>query len=233
MLPPKSKKPSPRDKEQRRLNKLVLYEQEARSQGFLTIAGIDEAGRGPLAGPVHAAACIIPEGVFFRGIDDSKKLTAEERSSLYESITTHPDVSFSVDFIPNEEIDRLNIFQATMLAMLKTLAGLQKTPDYLLVDGLQLPHATIPCKKIIKGDSLSQSIAAASIIAKVTRDRVMVEYDKQWPQYGFGQHKGYATVQHIEAIKAHGPCPIHRMTYEPLSSLFCKPASEQLEFAGF
>lgn len=227
MLPQPSKKPR-KDKEQRRLDKLVIYEQGARSLGFSSIAGIDEAGRGPLAGPVYAAACIIPDGIFFRGIDDSKKLTPEERSVLYDALTTHPDITFAVGFITCEEIDRLNIFQATILAMLQAVAGLQKTPDYLLVDGLHLPHATIPCRKIIKGDSLSQSIAAASILAKVTRDRVMEEYGLQWPQYGFGQHKGYATEQHLEAIRVHGPCPIHRMTYEPLKSLFGAPAAVQL-----
>lgn len=228
MLPQPSKKPR-RDKEQRRLEKLIFHEQEARSQGYHTIAGIDEAGRGPLAGPVYAAACIIPEGVFFRGINDSKQLTAAEREELFTAITTHPDVAFAIGFMTCEEVDRYNIYKASMMAMLKALEALQRVPDYLLVDGLHLPHPTIPCRKLIGGDALSQSIAAASVIAKVARDRVMCEHDAQWPQYGFGQHKGYSTPQHLEAIKVHGPCPLHRMTYEPLKSLFVKPVWIELE----
>lgn len=219
------------DKEQRRLNRLVRYEKEARGQGFNQIAGIDEAGRGPLAGPVVAAACMIPQGVFFRGVNDSKQLTAEQRAELFAQITAHADVVYGVGVILPEEIDRLNIYQATIQAMLQAVSKLAVTPDYLLVDGLMLPHPTIPSQKIIKGDTLSQSIAAASIIAKVTRDRIMQEFDLQWPQYGFKQHKGYATEQHLEAIAIHGACPIHRLSFEPFKSL--EVAKNELELNLF
>lgn len=206
-------------KEWRRLCKLVIYEQEARQQGFRLIAGIDEAGRGPLAGPVVCAACIIPDKTYFDGIDDSKKLTAEEREILYEQITTREGVIYGLGIVSSTEIDRINIFQATIVGMLQAIAGLSIVPDYLLVDGLKLPHPQIPSRKIIKGDAKSQSIAAASILAKVTRDRLMEEMDTYWPLYGFKQHKGYATPQHIKAIENHGPCPIHRMSFDPLKNL--------------
>jgi ribonuclease HII len=201
--------------ERRRLQKLIKYENEARGQGYAIIAGIDEAGRGPLAGPVAAAACIIPEGVFFRGIDDSKVLTPAQREKLFEKITLHAGVVHAVSFVSHDEIDKINIYQATIKAMLQAVAALTLVPMILLVDGLKLPHPSIPCKKIIGGDALSQSIAAASILAKVTRDCLMVELDAQWPQYGFKQHKGYATPQHLEAIAKYGPCPIHRISFEP------------------
>lgn len=201
-------------KERRRLETLTLFEKEARLQGHEFIAGIDEAGRGPLAGPVVAAACIIPEDVFFSGIDDSKKLSPQEREILFEQITAK--TVFALGVVSHLEIDRMNIYQATIQAMLKAVAALAQLPHILLVDGMNLPHPTIPCQKIIKGDAKSQSIAAASILAKVTRDRMMVEFDLQWPQYDFKQHKGYGTPKHLEAIEKHGPCSIHRMTFEPL-----------------
>lgn len=217
-LPQQNNKNNEIDLEHKRLLALIYYEQEARSQGFKIIAGIDEAGRGPLAGPVVAAACIIPEGAFFRHINDSKQLTAEERNSLFGEITQTSGVSFGIGVICEKEIDRVNIYQATIFAMMQAVEALGVCPDYLLVDGLKLPHPSIPSLKIIQGDTLSQSIAAASIIAKVTRDRLMVEYDATWPEYGFKSHKGYATPEHLEAIKRHGPCPIHRLTFEPLKS---------------
>jgi ribonuclease HII len=201
--------------ERRRLQTLIKYENEARAQGYAIIAGIDEAGRGPLAGPVAAAACIIPEGVFFRGINDSKVLTPAQREKLFEKITSHVGVVHAVSFVSHDEIDKLNIYRATIKAMLQAVASLTLVPMILLVDGLSLGHPSIPCKKIIRGDALSQSIAAASILAKVSRDCLMVELDAQWPQYGFKQHKGYATPQHLEAIAKYGPCPIHRISFEP------------------
>lgn len=216
-LPQQSKKVV-KDKEHTRLLQLTSYEQEARSQGFQTIAGIDEAGRGPLAGPVVAAACIIPSGLYFRHINDSKQLKADVRASIFEELTSHPDVRFGVGIICQQVIDRVNIYQATIMAMLQAVAALSSAPDYLLVDGLKLPHPTIPSLKIIKGDTLSQSIAAASIIAKVTRDKMMEEFDKEWPQYGFKQHKGYATPQHLGAIEEHGPCAIHRQSFDPIKT---------------
>lgn len=201
------------DPELRRLRQLIKYEKAARAQGFRWIAGVDEAGRGPLAGPVFAAACIIPEKCFFRGIDDSKKLSPEQRDDLFVKITTHKDVVYGIASVSHDEIDRINILQASMQAMLQAVAKLFVVPDFLLVDGLHLPHPNIPSQKIIKGDALSQSIAAASILAKVSRDRLMIELDAQWPEYGFKQHKGYGTPKHLEALAKYGPSPIHRRSF--------------------
>lgn len=215
-------------KEQRRLNKLVYYENEALAQGFSCIAGVDEAGRGPLAGPVVAGACIIPKELFFKGINDSKQLTPEQRQELFEQLTTCQDVVYGIGIVTAQDIDRLNIYRASIRAMLEAVFKLSVTPDYLLVDGLMLPHPTIPSQKIIEGDALSQSIAAASIIAKVTRDRIMEEFDAQWPQYGFKQHKGYATEQHLSAITIHGPCPIHRLSFDPFRTEIAEKNDTQL-----
>lgn len=223
-LPRQNKKV--KDLEQERLLKLTSYEREVRSQGFQMIAGVDEAGRGPLAGPVVAAACIIPDGLYFRYINDSKQLPVELREALYFDLVNHADVRYGVGIVCQKEIDRINIYQATIVAMQQAVAAL--TPDYLLVDGLKLPHPTLPCMKLIQGDALSQSIAAASIIAKVTRDRLMTEYDNEWPQYGFKQHKGYSTPQHLAALKEHGPCPLHRFSFEPIKTY--KQAESVLEF---
>lgn len=209
--------------ERKRLQKLLIYEEQAFKDGFNSIAGIDEAGRGPLAGPVVAAACIIPKGVFFSGINDSKQLTALERDSLFDQITSHQDVIFGIGIIEPAEIDQINIFQATIRAMCQAIRQLSTTPDFLLVDGLKLPH-TIPSLKIIKGDTLSQSIAAASVIAKVTRDNLMCRYHEQWPHYGFAKHKGYGTPEHLLAIKQHGICAIHRKSFSP-----CKDAQLDLQ----
>lgn len=206
-------------KELKRLQELNAFEDAARQQGFQLIAGIDEAGRGPLAGPVVAAACIIPEGVYLPGIDDSKKLTPVKRAEILKMIQSDPRILYAVGIKNHEEIDRHNIYQATILAMLEAVSKLARQPEMLLVDGLLLPHASIPTQKIIKGDARSQSIAAASIIAKETRDRLMEEFHLQWPDYGFHKHKGYATEQHLTAIQAHGPSPIHRLSFEPLKSL--------------
>lgn len=202
-----------------RLRQLLCYEEKARKNGFQVIAGVDEAGRGPLAGPVVAAACIIPADIFFEGVDDSKKLSPKQRLKLFNAISTHPQVIYSVAVIDHAEIDKVNIYQATILAMIEAVDALKTEPDYLLVDGLTLPHPSIPSEGIIKGDAKSQSIAAASILAKETRDRIMLEYHQKWPQYGFDRHKGYGTAAHIQAIHEHGPCAIHRTTFEPIKSL--------------
>lgn len=219
-MPPLRAKPnrvSLSKKEQARLGILVQFEGEARRQGYQLVAGIDEAGRGPLAGPVLAAACMIPDGIYFPGIDDSKKLTPAQRDVLYVKITSCAGVCYGIGLSSVAEIDEINIFQATIRAMLRAVAALVNVPDYLLVDGMNLPHPSIPCLKIIEGDAKSQSIAAASILAKVTRDRMMEEYDQHWPQYGFKQHKGYGTRQHLDAISVHGACPIHRTTFSPFN----------------
>lgn len=204
-------------KEWRRLRKLTLFEEAARSQGFGMIAGVDEAGRGPLAGPVVACACIIPEGIYFPGINDSKKLTPDQRKELYCKITEDPRISYGVGVVSHEVIDKINIYQATIQAMLQAIEQVIPKPDYLLVDGLKLPHLTIPAQKIIEGDAKAHSISAASIIAKETRDRLMQAYHVDYPHYGFNQHKGYATRQHLLAIEQHGPCSIHRRTFSPFN----------------
>ncbi|MGK5595427.1 MAG: ribonuclease HII [Parachlamydiaceae bacterium] len=208
----------------KRLRSLVKYEDEARQQGFKLIAGIDEAGRGPLAGPVTAGACIIPEGKYFKGINDSKLLNALQREELFKKITEDSDVIFGVGIVDHRTIDEINIYQATVKAMLQAIENLRLKPDFLLVDGLKLHHHEIPSIKIIKGDQLSQSIMAAAIIAKVTRDRMMEEYDKEWPVYGFKHHKGYSTKKHFDALNQYGPSPIHR-NFKPIKLL--KGAAEE------
>lgn len=195
-----------------RLKKLQLYEEDVRRKGITLIAGIDEAGRGPLAGPVVASAVILPSDVLIRGVNDSKKLTAAKREQLYEEITEKA-VSWSVGVSTVEEIDALNILRASLLAMNRAVAGLNPQPEYLLVDAVEIPNVKMPQLPIIKGDGLSISIAAASIIAKVTRDRMMDEYDVDMPFYGFARHKGYGTGDHIKALMEHGPSPLHRTTF--------------------
>lgn len=202
--------------EKKRLQALLKYETAAWEKGFQAVAGIDEAGRGPLAGPVVAAACIIPKGIVFPGVNDSKQLSAAVRERLFEQVTTTTGVHFAVGCVDAAEIDRINIYQATILAMQEAVKGLICRPDYLLVDGMQLPHE-IPVLKIIGGDALSQSIAAASIIAKVTRDAMMEKYHQEWPQYGFARHKGYGTEAHLAALAEHGPCRIHRFSFRPIT----------------
>jgi ribonuclease HII len=206
------------EEEWRRLKELNKFEEAARKEGYQLICGIDEAGRGPLAGPVLASAVILPPDVYFLGIDDSKRLSKEKREDLFNQIVNHPDIFYSIGLIEHDEIDRINIYQATIQAMLLAVAGLDKEPDYLLVDGLKLSHPKILSEKIIRGDQLSQSIAAAAILAKVTRDRIMCEYHQKWPQYGFDTHKGYPTEKHLNALQKLGPCPIHRTTFRGVTS---------------
>jgi ribonuclease HII len=205
-------------KELHRLGVLTLYEREARRDGYHTIAGVDEAGRGPLAGPVVAVACILPENLLIAGVDDSKKLTPLQRCRLFERLTTDRSILYGIGILPAEEIDRLNIYQATLQAMVLAIANLPLKPDLLLIDGMTLPQNAISQKKIIGGDSASQSIAAASIIAKETRDRLMVQFHEQWPAYGFDRHKGYGTPFHVEVLERLGPTPIHRRSFDPLKS---------------
>jgi ribonuclease HII len=191
---------------------MLAYERQAWAEGFLAVAGIDEAGRGPLAGPVVAAACILDPARPVYGVDDSKKLTPASRDRLYEQIISQA-VAWSVGLCEPDVIDRINILQATCAAMREAARGLAARPDLLLIDAVQLKGIDLPVWPIIRGDALSVSIAAASIIAKVTRDRLMVEYDKRYPAYGFSQHKGYGTPAHYEALLRHGPCPIHRLSF--------------------
>jgi ribonuclease HII len=191
---------------------LQALEQEALRRGYSTIAGIDEAGRGPLAGPVVAAAVILPAGLIIPGVDDSKKLTAAQREQLFEVIHREA-ISVGVGIGDHDMVDRINILQATLTAMRMAASQLTPTPDFLLIDGISGIPMNIPQRTVKKGDSLSISIAAASIIAKVTRDRMMVEFDAVYPGYGFAEHKGYGAASHLAAIAQLGPSPIHRKTF--------------------
>ncbi|KAG6559375.1 Ribonuclease HII [Candidatus Rhabdochlamydia oedothoracis] len=203
--------------EYNRLERMTRYERALYKQGYARLAGVDEAGRGPLAGPVVAAACVLPKNILICGVDDSKKLTAAERSTIFAAIIKLDGIDYAMGIVSAEVIDRINILQATFEAMRIALSGLKNSADYLLVDGNQfIPKVTIPGKAIIKGDATSQSIAAASILAKKTRDDLMQDYHKQWPEYGFSQHKGYPTKKHLEALEHFGPCPIHRLSFAPL-----------------
>jgi len=193
---------------------LYFYENIFRSKGYRYIAGVDEAGRGPLAGPVIAAAVILPEKEkeMIEGIKDSKKLTEKRREILYEEITKKA-LCWSVGIVDEKTIDRINILNATLLAMRIAISKLSIKPEVLLIDALRIPEVDIPQESIIKGDNLSVSIAAASIIAKVTRDRIMYKYHEKFPIYNFNSNKGYGTAQHIEAIRKYGLSPIHRLTF--------------------
>ncbi len=191
---------------------LLLYEERYWAKGMVHIAGVDEAGRGPLAGPVVAAAVIFPRGVLIGGVNDSKKLTEKKRDLLFDDIRSAA-VAVGVGVVDHAEIDRINILQASMLAMRIAIANLNVAPEQLLVDGNFFRHAQYPVLNIVKGDARSHSIAAASIIAKVTRDRMMCELDAIYPEYNFARHKGYGTSAHIAAIREHGQCPIHRRSF--------------------
>ena len=191
------------------------FEQNLRQQGYQRIAGIDEAGRGALAGPVVAAAVILPINCQISGMTDSKQLTPKRRAELFDEIR-RTALAVGVGSIDNKDIDQINILQATMGAMVQAIAQIAPAPDYALVDGTHLPKISLPAKAIPKGDTLVQSIAAASIIAKVTRDRLMIELDETYPGYGFQVHKGYGTLLHRQAIAQLGPCPIHRRSFKLL-----------------
>ena len=189
------------------------FEKAAVNSGFSCICGVDEAGRGPLAGPVCAAAVILPEGAVIEGLDDSKKLTEKKREKLYD-IIKETAVAYSVAYGTLEEIESVNILEATYLAMNRAIEGLNVKPDFALLDGNRVPRGIKrPCETIVKGDSKSMSVAAASVLAKVTRDRLMLEYDKKYPEYNFKKHKGYGTKEHTELIKQYGPCEIHRLSF--------------------
>ena len=191
----------------------LSFENEAREKGFAAVCGVDEAGRGPLMGPVCAAAVILPEGVELEGVNDSKKLSEKKREALFEVIKEKA-VAWSVAFADVEEIEEVNILNATYLAMNRAIEGLSVPADYALIDGNRVPKdIKIDCETVVKGDAKSLSIAAASILAKVSRDRLVLEYDKEFPEYKFADHKGYGTAAHIEAIKKYGPCKYHRPSF--------------------
>lgn len=191
---------------------LWCFEHVCFTEGFETVCGVDEAGRGPLAGPVCAAAVVLPADLEIPGLNDSKKLSDKKRRELYDVITSQA-LAYGIAFADHKEIDEINILQATHCAMHRAVKKLSLVPDMILVDGNRAPDFAIPSKTIIKGDSLSASIAAASILAKVTRDRLMEDFDEVFPQYGFAVHKGYGTKRHYEALRTYGPCEIHRMSF--------------------
>ena len=203
---------------------LLAYEKELYNEGYELICGTDEAGRGPLAGPVVAAAVILPKNTIIVGVNDSKQLTEKKREELYDVIYEKA-LAVSVCFIDNNKIDEINILEASRLAMMTAIKNLKIKPDYVISDAMKM-NLDIPVKPIIKGDALSESIAAASIIAKVSRDRFMDEMDLKYPNYGFKKHKGYPTKDHIEAIKKYGITEIHRKTFKPIKTMLI----EQLSF---
>lgn len=194
------------------MTELWTLENEIYDEGFCYICGVDEAGRGPLAGPVYAAAVILPRGIYIEGLNDSKKLTEAKREALYDVITKNA-LSFCVASASVEEIEKLNILNATMLAMNRAIEGLDIKPELALIDGNRNSAIKVPSRCVIKGDAKCADIAAASILAKVSRDRYMLEMAKKYPEYHFEQHKGYGTKLHYEALREFGPCDIHRMSF--------------------
>ncbi|MBR1396914.1 MAG: ribonuclease HII [Selenomonadaceae bacterium] len=208
-----------RNKEILRVRELYKYENELQREGYNLIAGVDEAGRGSLAGPMVIAAVILPPDLFIDHLNDSKKLTHNMREKLYDIITSNA-ISFSSICVNIEDIDKLNVYRATIDGMCRAVKSLPIKPDYVLTDAMKVIFDNgIETKSIIHGDALSASIAAASIIAKVTRDRMTDEWHKVYPQYGFSHNRGYGTKTHIEAIRKFGPSPIHRHTFEPVKSI--------------
>ncbi len=194
---------------------LLQFEIELQAQGVRLIAGVDEAGVGPLAGPIVAAAVILPVGASLPALDDSKKLTTAKREKLADWIRNAAP-AWGVGIAPVEEIDRINVYQAGLQAMRRAVLALAVAPEYLLVDARTIPDCAIPQRGIIRGDALSASIAAASIIAKTTRDAIMLDLDRQYPDYGFAVHKGYATAAHFAALQRYGALPIHRRSFRPV-----------------
>jgi len=221
----KAKKPKSPDRDSNPGSGLLEHEHAALRSGVSRLAGVDEAGRGPLAGPVVAAAVVFPAHLLreppatLRGLNDSKQLSAARREQLFEALRGLDEVEIGVSVVEAGEIDRLNILRATHAAMARALSDLPSLPERALVDGLAVPGLPCPSENLIKGDSRSFSIAAASIVAKVTRDHLMLELDAKYPQYGFARHKGYGTREHLAALDQHGPCPAHRHSFAPVRQL--------------
>lgn len=196
-----------------------FIEQMLYGKGYRALCGVDEVGRGPLAGPVVAAAVIVPPGVQIEGIDDSKRLTAIRREELFEEIA-RLELKCAVGVIDNAEIDRLNIHKASLMAMRKALQALDQRPDFVIVDGnFAIPNVDQPQFAVVGGDRRCQSVAAASVVAKVTRDRIMIRYQELYPSFSFARHKGYPTPLHLDELQRHGPCDIHRKTFRPVTEL--------------
>ncbi len=208
---------------------LYKFEEELYDIGAHNICGVDEAGRGPLAGPVVVAACILPPFLRIEGINDSKQLSKKKREELYKQIVKNA-VCYKIVFVSVEEVDELNIYQATKKGMLEAIRGLDVKPDHCLIDAMPLSELEIPHTSIIHGDARCASVAAASILAKVTRDNYMEKMDIKYPNYGFKKHKGYGTKLHLEALEKYGPCKIHRKTYSPVSKYFSKQLTLELDF---
>ncbi len=194
--------------------KLLTYELEhsLAEQGYTAVCGVDEAGRGPLAGPVFAAAVILPQGLVIDGLNDSKKLSAKKRELLFDTII-RSSIGYGIAFADEREIDEMNILNATLLAMRRAIDKLEPIPDYALIDGNCTKGFALPCSAVVGGDGRSPSIAAASILAKVSRDRLCLELARKYPEYGFERHKGYGTAEHMELLRRIGPCPAHRKTF--------------------
>ena len=188
------------------------FEKEALAKGYKSVCGVDEAGRGPLAGPICASAVILPEGVIIDGVNDSKKLSEKKRESMFDVIREQA-LSYSIAYATVDEIEEINILNATMLAMRRAIDGLDIKADYAMIDGNKIPPLDIDAECIVKGDAKSMSIACASILAKVSRDRLLYKYAEEYPMYGFDKHKGYGTKVHREAILKYGPCPYHRKSF--------------------
>ena len=205
-------------REQERLDAMYVYERAAIAAGHAIVAGVDEAGRGPLAGPVAVAAVILPQECYLPHLNDSKKLSHAVREELFAQIIEQA-ISYHVALMDADMIDRMNILQATRTGMYEAIAALTHAPDEVLIDAVELPKLSMPSQSIIKGDAKSASIAAASILAKVTRDHLMESYDIQYPNYGFAKHKGYGTQEHIDAIRKYGICSIHRKSFDPIRSM--------------
>lgn len=203
--------------EEERLFKLYSYERELWERGCPHVAGLDEAGRGPLAGPVVAAAVVLSPGLHLPGLNDSKQVPKRRREILY-SLITEGAVAWKISIISVEDIDRYNILQASIMAMNQAVMGLGLTPQHLLIDALRLPRLSIPQTPLIKGDTLSASIAAASILAKVARDRIMDDLHRVYPDYGFDHNRGYPTAEHLTVLGKIGPCPFHRQSFEPVKN---------------
>lgn len=203
------------------------FEHSAYLKGHTFVAGIDEAGRGPLAGPVVAAACIIPPEKNFPDVNDSKKLAPAKRAKIYRELMADQDIYSAIGIVEAPRIDEINILQATFEAMLLAVSKLPKRPDYLLIDGNMMPKTSIPGEAIVEGDGRSLSIAAASVLAKHARDIIMKSYHLIWPEYGFDGHKGYGTKAHLDALKTYGPCPIHRRSFKPVSLML--PEQSQIQ----